>query len=56
MKTYKTKTKTVIHSFTPSGVEHTFLAIAEPKNGFVIHSFTPSGVEHTFDSSIKPTP
>ena len=36
----------MIHSFTPSGVEHT-KAIGEiVTTGIVIHSFTPSGVEH----------
>ena len=36
----------MIHSFTPSGVEHSAVpAICASASG-VIHSFTPSGVEH----------
>ena len=36
----------VIHSFTPSGVEHYRREIVEQRRSKVIHSFTPSGVEH----------
>ena len=36
----------MIHSFTPSGVEHTDGMLRLRYAGFVIHSFTPSGVEH----------
>ena len=36
----------VIHSFTPSGVEHFKRKIKLDVGEVVIHSFTPSGVEH----------
>ena len=37
---------TVIHSFTPSGVEHGKQGPQGKRQELVIHSFTPSGVEH----------
>ena len=36
----------MIHSFTPSGVEHLLDLRRTEVLGPVIHSFTPSGVEH----------
>ena len=36
----------MIHSFTPSGVEHQTLKMVKAEGQLVIHSFTPSGVEH----------
>ena len=36
----------MIHSFTPSGVEHKKAFKYMENWGIVIHSFTPSGVEH----------
>ena len=38
----------MIHSFTPSGVEHTSSTVGDSASWFVIHSFTPSGVEHYY--------
>ena len=37
----------MIHSFTPSGVEHMSDASDHLAAAKVIHSFTPSGVEHS---------
>ena len=41
----------VIHSFTPSGVEHALISAGLIAGRVVIHSFTPSGVEHRNISS-----
>ena len=43
----------VIHSFTPSGVEHNYPEPIELHDYRVIHSFTPSGVEHNYPEPIE---
>ena len=45
----------VIHSFTPSGVEHICILIWRfTGKKIVIHSFTPSGVEHRCIDGLVP--
>ena len=43
----------MIHSFTPSGVEHFSPGAAISTSSPVIHSFTPSGVEHSSGDPIS---
>ena len=46
----------MIHSFTPSGVEHGVIYRDEVVVRWVIHSFTPSGVEHTTPKTVIEDP